>query len=268
MTSSWSRIAASLASRSCASTPPTRRVRVDRRARRRGPPAPARRPAPSRGPRSSTASSSTCSPSPPARRTDCTPSTPATAARTAAALSAGAMTTVGWDAPAGKCRASTCCPVTDSGFARNCSVWDRPLVMPTRGSASSTSSATPTAVTSRGRAVTTAATLAQKPSARRLVVADAWHERPEQPAPEDGHGRGQHEQGEPDGRDDADGAGVPDRRLEGFDARTPRHSSASVTVPELARMAGAARPRATRIASYLSASRRSSSRYRAISSSA
>ena len=53
--------------------------------------------------------------------------------RSPAALSVGAMTTVGWDAPAGKCRASTCWPVTDSGFARNCSVWDRPLVMPDQG---------------------------------------------------------------------------------------------------------------------------------------
>ncbi len=54
-------------------------------------------------------------------------------------------------------------------------------------------------------------------------------------------------------------AANPSPRLVGVTAN-PRDSSASTTVDELARIAGAACESATRIASYLSSSSRSSSR--------
>ena len=49
------------------------------------------------------------------------------AAVTASAAALALTTTTGWEEPAGKCRASVSCAVTDSTSVRNCSVCDSPI---------------------------------------------------------------------------------------------------------------------------------------------
>ncbi len=103
-------------------------------------------------------------------RTEVTPSTSSAAAVTASARAGVVMMLVGSDEPAGKCWASTSCPVTDSGCTRNCSVWDRPVRRPAMPDPSAARRSRLTMATGTGRLVTTAPTLDQKP----LRVGSSW----------------------------------------------------------------------------------------------
>ena len=189
-----------------------------------------------------------------------TPAVPARVACSCGAALALPMTWTGLPAPAAKWRASTASPVTASGLVRKESLLCRPLASrPVVPRASSPRTTAVTTHTSRGRRATRWPIRAHRP--RSVGSAD----------PRVGR-RGQNTQ-RPTMTSSA-GSSVSmapsptatpmaitgPRLLVEASSATSRHSRLKITVAPLAMIAGAARPRATAIAWWRSAWRRSSSR--------
>lgn len=84
---------------------------------------------------------------------------------TCGARAVAAITTVGSDAPPGKCAASMSNPVTESASTRNCSVCDRPMWVVNNPVADAANMVTASAQTGPGRRPTASATRCQTPVA-------------------------------------------------------------------------------------------------------
>ena len=196
------------------------------------------------------------------------PGTDRAAAASWAPLPSRPMITTGWPPPPGKCCSSTVCPITESGWPRNDWALVRPLAFsPVRPRAIAPSTSAVVTQTIRGRGAMPLPTRAHSP--REVGSAEPKAGRTGQnthrPVITSRAGSSVIIASRATATPMASTGPMP---LVEFSSATVRASRLTMTVPPLATTAGPARRSATAIASCRSSWRRSSSRYRAVSSSA
>ncbi len=200
-----------------------------------------------------------------------TPGTVRAATTTASAAPGRARIVAGADAPAGKCRSSRCWPVSEPTSLVNMSLWVMPVFSVNAPAATASSASAVPTQTRRGRRPTPRASRAQTPwSAATSAAVDS--------AKRGTNGQNSHRPHTTSsaGRSVSIATSAvampiaptgPSPRVE-FMSAASRHMRLIATVAPDARMAGAEARSAIHMASCRSAWRRSSSRYRAMSSSA
>ena len=187
--------------------------------------------------------------------------------RPAAAVAAGLITVTGWDEPAGKCRASASCAVTDSTSVRNSSVCDRPIFVVSRPADRAPRARIATTSTAAGRRPTTPAIRAHSPVSAGSPLPTLGTNGQKIPRGRLTSAAGSTTRPKNSATTTPIAAATPRVRLLVRTAAS-RVSRARTTVPALPMIAGDTPRRALAIASRRFGVRRSSSRYREISSSA